>query len=91
MIILFYFDWFGTADELNQFDEMVKNVSQQIEGIEYKGRYTPNQKKFHWIWLIESEDFGKWEEAWNLLTKYPRDLRKLPHGIIEFFPGPYHQ
>jgi hypothetical protein len=91
MIVLFYFDWFGSAEELREVDDNVKKACTETEGVEYRGRYTPNQKKFHWTYLIKAGSFAEWEKAWNKLSEYPRDYMKLPHGTIEFLPGPYHE
>lgn len=91
MLVLFHFDWFGLAEELKEVDETIKKACAETEGVEYKGRYTPNQRKYHWTYLIEAENFAKWEEAWIKMSKYPRDYEKLPYGELEFLPGPYHE
>jgi hypothetical protein len=91
MLVLFYIDWFGPAEELREVDDVVKKACVDTEGVEYRGRYTPNQKKFHWTYLVEVKNFAKWETAWDKMLKYPRDVNKLPHGVLEFLPGPYHE
>jgi hypothetical protein len=91
MLVLFHLDWFGRAEELEELDNTVKKACTETEGVVYKGRYTPNQRKFHWTYFFEAANFAKWEEAWVKTSKYPRDFKKLPHGEFEFFPGPYHK
>lgn len=91
MLVLFHFDWFGPAEELKEVDDVVKKACTETGWIEYQGRYTPNQRKFHWTFLFIAESFAKWEEAWTKISEYPRDYKKFPYGELEFFPGPYHE
>jgi hypothetical protein len=90
LLVLLHFDWFGPAEELCEFDELFKKSCAETEGVKYKGRYTPRQKRYHWTYLAEAENLAKWEEAEAKLES-PRDYNKLPHGEFEFFAGPYHE
>ncbi|MCX6655128.1 MAG: hypothetical protein NTY03_08410 [Candidatus Bathyarchaeota archaeon] len=48
MLIIEYFDWFGTQEELKKLDEDVKKACTEVKGVTYKGRYSPHQKMFQW-------------------------------------------
>ena len=89
--MLFHFDWFGPAEELKQMDEAMKKACTETDGVAYKGRYSPNQKKFHWSYLFEVDNFACWGEAWEKMSKGPRDYKKLPYGELEYHQGPFHE
>jgi len=90
LLVLLHFDWFGPSEELKELDEIWKKACAETDGVEYKGRYTPRQKKYHWTYLAEAENLAKGEEAFAKMES-PRDYKKLTHGEFEFFAGPYHE
>jgi len=91
MLVLLHVDWFGPTEELRQGDEAIKKVCTETDGVEYKGRYTPNQKKYHWTYLFKADNLARWEEAWSKIVECPRDYKKLPHGELEYYQGPFHE
>ena len=87
MLLVEYFDWFGTAEELKKLDADVKKTCTETKGITYKGRYSPHQKKFQWCWIFESDGYDKLMEASSKM-KWKRDFKLMPHGEVEAFAGP---
>lgn len=77
-------DFFGTAEELKQMDEALKNAAEKTDGIEYKGRYTPHSKKFHWTYLWRCDNYGKFLEVLGKIG-IERDYSKTTHGEMEIY------
>jgi len=88
MIVLLYFDWFGSAEELNELEEKMNAAFAQADGVEYKGRYAPDNRKFHFVYVYEVERYEKLMEVLMDPEMPPRDYRKLTHGVFEVLRGP---
>jgi len=84
VIVLAYFDWFGTAEELKEFDEQVKAACAEIDGVEEKGRYGPHNRKYHWVRIFETEKYPLGIDS----KMPPRDYKKLTHWVTEILSGP---
>jgi hypothetical protein len=91
MLILLHIDWFGSAEELQESDNSLRKACDEIDGVKYKGRFTPNQKKYHWTYLFKAENLASWEKAWEKMSESPRDYNKLTHGELEYYQGPFHE
>ena len=83
-----HIDWFGPAEELKQIDEAQKKACAKTDGVDYKGRYTPSQKKTHWTYLLFAENYAKYGEYRDNLS-IDRDYKKWPYATVEFYPGPF--
>jgi hypothetical protein len=84
--VLLYFDWFGAAEELKEGEEKLTAACAEVGGVEYKGRYYPHNRKYHFAYLFEVESFQKLLEE---VGKGPlRDYKKLTHGEFEILAGP---
>jgi len=44
VIVLLYFDWFGTAGELKELEGKMITAFAQADGVDYKGRYAPDNR-----------------------------------------------
>jgi len=88
VIVLLYFDWFGTAEELKEMDKKMKAVFAKADGIDYKGRYFPDSRKFHFVSMFEVKSYEKLLEALMDPKMPPRDYKKLTHGMFEILRGP---
>jgi hypothetical protein len=89
-------DWFGTAEELKEIDETVKKVCAETDGVEYKGRYSPLERKFHWTYVyeLEDEDYGKMRKVAaraREISGVKIDKKKYPYASVSLFSGPYHK
>jgi len=88
VIVLLYFDWFGTAEELKKSEEKLTAACAELDGVEYKGRYAPDNRKYHFVWLFEVESYDKLLEVLTGPKAPPRDYKKLTHGTFEILRGP---
>jgi hypothetical protein len=86
VIVLFYFDWFGSQKELS---EMEKSMTTALKGsgIKYEGTYAPDMRKFHYVAIYETNSYDKFMEA-LLKGTTRRDYKKLTHGTFEVLRGP---
>ena len=88
MIVLLYFDWFGTAEELEELDEKMKAACAEADGVDYRGRYAPDNRKFHFVSMFEVESYDKLFEALTGSEMPPRYHKKLTHGVFEILSRP---
>jgi hypothetical protein len=88
VIVLFYFDWFGPAKELNELEKTLKSAAAKEAGVKYKGMYAPDSRKFHFVSMFETESYDKLMEILMNPKNPPRDYKKLTHGTFEILRGP---
>ena len=88
MIVLLYFDWFGTAGEVKELDEKMKAACAGADGVNFKGRYAPDNRKFHFVNVYEVESYDGLLEVLTGPEMPPRDYKKLTHGTFEVLRGP---
>jgi hypothetical protein len=88
VIVLLYFDWFGTVEELEEFEEEAAIVYAEEDGVEFKGRYAPDNRKFHFVYVYETDSYGRLLEVLMGPEMPPRDFKKLTHGTFEILRGP---
>jgi hypothetical protein len=88
VIVLFYFDWFGSAEELNEWEKMLQTAVGKGSGIKYRGTYAPDNKKFHFVAMFETKSYDKLMECLLDPKNPPRDYKKLTHGMFEILRGP---
>lgn len=81
MWIIQYFDWTGTIDELDKFDKLVEKASADNEGVTYKGRHGPHNRKYHWVYLFKVESYNHFMDV----TWPTRDYNKMTHIVLEVF------
>ena len=96
MLVLIHFDWFGSAEGLKEGDEAVKKACAETNGVEYKGRYSPLERKFHWtnVFELEDEDYGKVRKAFARAREIMGekiDSKKHPYASVSLFSGPYNK
>ena len=87
MIVLFYFDWFGSQKELGQMEKSMIGAFKG-SGVKYKGTYAPDSRKFHFVAMYETKSYDKFIEALTSPKNKPRDYKKLTHGTFEILRGP---
>jgi hypothetical protein len=89
MIITMNFDFFGEDKDLKEWDEDWKKACSKTEGIEYKGRYSSHQARYHWTYFHEADSYDRMMQAMQNMT-LTRDRNVLSHAVLEIFQGPYH-
>ena len=77
MIVLLYFDWFETAEELSEIEDKMAAICAKKEGVEYRGRYSPDNRKFHFVYMFEAENYEKILEILTDPEMPPRDYKVL--------------
>jgi hypothetical protein len=89
MIIAMFFDYFGDAKGLKEWDDAWKKACSETSGIKYNGRYTSHQARYHWTHFFETDSYDKFLEAMGKI-KLVRDRSILTHAVIEIFQGPFY-
>ncbi len=87
MMVLIHVDWAGTMDELKELDKDYKESAEKTEGVEFKGRLIPMNKKYHFTYFAKAKGLAsvqKWMENWP----GDRDYSKMTHGEWEFYADP---
>jgi hypothetical protein len=57
-------------------------------GVKYKGTYVPDNRKFHFVGMFETESYDRLMEILLDPKNPPRDYTKLTHGTFEILRGP---
>jgi hypothetical protein len=57
-------------------------------GVKYRGTYAPDNRKFHFVGMFETESYGRLMEILMDPENPPRDYTKLTHGTFEILRGP---
>jgi hypothetical protein len=83
LLILQHFEWFGTEEELKAYDESWKKFCDTVDGVELKGRYMPDTRRFHWTYLIKADSYDKFVEA-GVKVPMP-DRRKIPSIVNDLY------
>ena len=86
MYILQYFDWFGDIKELEKLDKKWKKLYDGSDGVEWLGRYAPQNKKMHWVYFYKVKDLATWANR-KPQDFYTRDYNVLTHSTVEYFQG----
>ena len=58
MIVIYYMNWNGTIEELNQWEEKQKKHWAKVPGVELMGIYTPSIP-WNRAWLMETDSVDK--------------------------------
>jgi len=85
MLILQYFDWFGTMESLKKWDEETKRVCALTKD-KFLGRYGAANKKYHWCYVYDVKDYTKWSSSYLKEFKIKRDLNVLRYYELEMLP-----
>ena len=85
MLILVHFDWFGPIADLKELEEKIRKKCDETEGLEFKGRYGPHNKKYHWTFIFKAKNYTIWND---LTVDYVRDYNVHTHQEQEIYEGP---
>ena len=66
MLVLFYYNWNGTIEEMNKWEkEVKKNFEKNApEGLKIKGMYTPSIP-WNRVWIYETDSVDKLFTMWG--------------------------
>ena len=80
MWIIQYFDWAGTADELEKQTEIVKKACDEVDFVTFKAHTVPYNSKWHFAWIFKATSFDKFAK---MGAEMPRDYNKMTHAEVE--------
>ena len=84
VLMIIYYDWFGTPEDHTKYVEATKKACEDTEGIKFKGSYVPHQIRYHYAFVYKCDDYGKMEEVNQKVQKtFPRDRNQMTHAIVE--------
>ncbi len=58
MLLLYYFNWAGTGEELKEFAGRMKNIIGEMEGVEFNGLFVPTSE-WHYVFVMKSTDYER--------------------------------
>ena len=92
VLILWHFDWNGTAERLREYDEVHKKMAEKTEGVEFLGRYVPWNNRYQWTYIVKSKDRKTWQEMGKNFEWDSESMGKLAIeetcGEYELYGGP---
>jgi hypothetical protein len=84
MYILNHFDWFGPIEELEEIDKKLHEIRNGSDGVEFLGRFSPLNKRYHWTYFFKAKDFNAWVHR-KPMDFYKRDKKVEPYTEQEFY------
>ena len=70
MLVLYYFRWVGTPEELKEYGDRAKSICDGIEGVDLKGVFAPSSE-WSSVTLLEAVSYEKVLEAYRTyIQKY---------------------
>jgi len=78
VIVLLYFDWTGSWNELKDFNEKIRESCEQTDVV-YKGLFGPMNVKWNFVWIFEA---GSYEEFLDM-AKHTYRHPKMPYHVAE--------
>ncbi len=83
MIVIGYWDWFGTPEEFEEHQTAWKKAAKEVPGIKSTKLYSPHQARYHYAWITEADSY---DSVLKALAKMPkRDRNSLTHQVAEIF------
>ncbi len=58
MLLLYYFNWAGTSEELKEFAGRMKNLMDDAKSVEFGGLFIPTSE-WHYVLVMKAADYGK--------------------------------
>jgi len=58
LLMLYYFNWAGTPEELKEFAERMKGIIEGTEGVELTGLFVPTSE-WHYVMVMKSTNYEK--------------------------------
>jgi hypothetical protein len=58
LLMLYYFNWAGTSEELREFAGRMKSVIDGTEGVEFSGLFIPTSE-WHYVLVMKATNYEK--------------------------------
>jgi hypothetical protein len=58
LLMLYYFNWAGTSEELKEFVGRIKRIISEIEGVEFSGLFIPTSE-WHNVLVMKATSYEK--------------------------------
>lgn len=84
MMVLVNIEFWGSDEELEKLDKAVKDAVEKTLGVEYLGRFMPEQTRWHYTYFIKAESLTAWDNCLKNF-EYKRDRKLLAHDTTEFY------
>ena len=84
MMVLINTEFWGSDEELKMLDKAIKDAVEKTVGVEYLGRFMPEQTRWHYTYFYKAEGLTAWD---NFLKnfEYKRDRKILAHDTTEYY------
>ena len=84
MMVLMNLDWYGTVEGLEELTELWKKQAEKTEGVEFKARLSPWNKKYHWTMVLKVDNIACYHDFMSTWD-YDRDFSVLTHGVVDIY------
>jgi len=84
MLVIMYYDWFGTKEALEDWKKHWKKACKDTEGVKSCKHYTSHQARYHYAWIMEVDSYDDVMKAMGKMT-IERDRNALTHAVMEIF------
>ncbi len=84
MMVLVNFDFWGSDEDLKKLDSTCEKMTEKTYGVEFIGRFMPEQKKWHYTYFYKADSLTAWD---NALKNFEYEFNKkiLSHNTTEFY------
>ena len=88
MLVITYFDWFGTPEYFEKFKNARKEACNEIKGVKHLGTYSSHQARYHYAFIEEMDSYDRRADisskVWEKLES-SRDRNVITHASAEIF------
>ena len=82
MLVLYYFRWTGTATELKEYAGKVNEITDEVEGVNFRGIFSPTSE-WNCVILFEGTSYEKVLEVYKEYMMKHGPHPKIPVGKVE--------
>ena len=81
MLVILYYDWFGTEEGLEEW-KTAWEIACKEAGIKSSKHYTSHQARYHYAYLMKMDSYDGIMNAMGKMT-LPRDRNVMTHSVLE--------
>jgi hypothetical protein len=82
LLVLYYFRWTGTAKELKEYVDIVNELADEIEGVNFKGIFSPTSE-LNCVILFEGTSYEKVLGLYKAYMMKDGPQSKIPVAKVE--------